>query len=287
MLSFGLRLGNDNRILISTTPKNQAFYKRLLGLPKTWTLLGSTFDNRANLSEKFIQDMVDRYEGTRLGSQELEATLLDDIDGALWKQSWIDKARILPKDTDRLPEFLYIVMAIDPAMTANKNSDETGIAIAAYGVDDHYYLLHAEAYKETPHEWAKIALRLYDEYWVQSIVVETNQGGDLVLENLQKIRPDVAVVGIHAKKGKILRAEPIAHLYELGKCHHVGPPAQFVKAETQLTEFNPISNPSAKDDLTDAISYAFLALVEKAMVNAVYRPAVGGLRHKLLNYRAR
>lgn len=246
MLSFGLRLGNDNRILISTTPKNQEFYKRLLGMDNTWTLVASTFDNKANLSEKFIKDMVSRYEGTRLGSQELEADVLDDVEGALWKQSWIDKNRVLLKDIDKLPEFLYVVMAIDPAMTAKKNSDETGICVAAYGVDDKYYILHADSYKESAHEWAKIALRLYNDYWVQSIVVETNQGGDLVLENLRRLRPDIAVSGIHAKKGKILRAEPVAHEYERGRIKHVGVHA---RAEAQMTEFNPILNSSGKDDI--------------------------------------
>lgn len=250
MLSFGLRLGNDNRIVVSTTPKNLEFYKKLLNMSKTWTLVGSTFDNAANLSTKFIKDMVDRYEGTRLGTQELNADVLDDIEGALWRQSWIDKNRVrvdrLGTPEEELPEFLYVALAIDPAMTTNKNSDETGMCVAAYGVDDKYYILYADSEKLTPHEWAKRAMLLYDKYFVTTIVAETNQGGDMVKENLTKLRPDIVVHGIHAKKGKALRAEEVVHMYELNKVRHVG---FLPRAESQMTEFNPITNPSGKDDI--------------------------------------
>lgn len=246
MLSFGLRLGNDNRTLVSTTPKNVDFYKKLLGIETTWTLNGSTFDNMANLSPKFIQDMVSRYEGTRLGKQELEADILEDVEGALWSQKLIDETRILPRDSHKISDFAYVVIAVDPAMTTNKRSDETGICVAAYGIDDHYYVLYADSHKDTASEWANRVLALYDEFMCGSIVVEKNQGGDMVLENLQKARPNIAVHGVHTKKGKYLRAEPIQHLYELKKVHHVG---SFPKAEDQMTQFNPVKNPDGDDDI--------------------------------------
>ncbi len=275
------RLGSNPRKIITTTPKSNELIRSIVGNPTTWTITGSTQENADNIA---VDEMVTLFEGTRLGKQELHGEILEQVEGALWKQEWIEKGRVHVKDTHKLPEFLYIVMAIDPAMTANKNSDETGIAICAYGTDDKYYLLYADGYKETPHEWARRALDLYDAFSVTSIVVETNQGGDLVLQNLQRIRPDIFVTPIHAKKGKALRAEPVAHMYELGKVCHYG---IHLKAEDQMTNFNPLTNLDGKDDIVDSICYSILALMEKAMVNAVYRPAVGGLRHKLLNYRAR
>lgn len=276
-----LRLGNNPRSVITTTPKANELIKTIVGNPRTWTVTGSTYENSNNIS---IDEMTALFEGTRLGKQELYGEILLDIDGALWKQSWIDKTRVSLKDHEKLPEFLYIVMAIDPAMTAKKNSDETGIAICAYGTDDKYYVLYADSHKESPHEWAKRALSLYDLFSVTSIVAETNQGGDMVLQNLQRIRPDIFITPIHAKKSKAIRAEPVAHLSELGKICFYG---THPKAEDQLCSFNPISNPDGKDDIVDSFCYSILTLMEKAMVSAVYNPAVGGLRHKLLNYRAR
>lgn len=187
MLSFGLRLGNDNRILVSTTPRNIPFYKKLLGMKNTWTLTGSTFDNKSNLSAKFIDDIVSRYQDTRLGNQELNADLLEDVEGALWSQSIIDQTRVNLSSIDELPDFLSVVIAIDPAMTANKNSDHTGICVAAYGANDHYYVLYADRHKDSPLDWAKRVMTLYDSFACDSIVVETNQGGDLVVDNLKKV----------------------------------------------------------------------------------------------------
>jgi len=276
-----LRLGKNPRSVITTTPKANELIKTIVGNPRTWTVTGSTYENANNIA---IDEMAAMFEGTRLGKQELYGEILQDVEGALWKQSWIDKNRIELKDIEKLPEFLYIAMAIDPAMTTNKNSDETGFCVAAYGLDDRYYILYADSHKDTAMEWARRAFKLYDDYGVVSIVAETNQGGDMVLQNLSKLRPEVMVNGIHAKKGKALRAEEVVHLYELGKVRHVG---HLARAESQMTEFNPILNPNGKDDICDALVYCVKHLIEKAMVSSVYYPAVGGLRHKLQNFRAR
>lgn len=273
------RLGKHPRAIVTTTPKANDLIKAVVGNPDTWTITGSTQENSDNID---VRQMVNMFEGTRMGRQELHGEILEDVEGALWKSEWIDRNRVL--SPDKLPDFLYIVLAIDPAMTANKNSDETGMCVAAYGVDDKYYILYADSHKETPHEWAKRALSLYDEYMVTSIVAETNQGGDLVLQNLTKLRPDISVHGVHAKRGKALRAEEIVHLYEINKVKHVG---NFPKAESQMTQFNPMINRDGDDDIVDALVYSCKALMEKAMVGAVYNPSVGGLRHKLMNFRSR
>lgn len=275
------RLGKHPRAIVTTTPKANELIKSVVGNPDTWTITGSTEENKDNID---VRQMMTLFEGTRLGRQELHGEILEDVEGALWKSEWIEKNRVHPREIENLPEFLYIVLAIDPAMTSNKNSDETGMCVAAYGADDRYYILYADSHRETPHEWARRAFALYDEYFVTSIVAETNNGGDLVLQNLTKIRPDIAINGIHAKKGKALRAEEVVHLYELGKVRHI---QIFPKAESQMAEFNPISNPNGSDDIVDALVYSIKALMEKAMVSAVYSPSVGGIRQKLVNFKAR
>jgi phage terminase large subunit-like protein len=237
------RLGKHPRAIVTTTPKANELIKSVVGNPDTWTITGSTEENKDNID---VRQMMTLFEGTRLGRQELHGEILEDVEGALWKSEWIEKNRVHPREIENLPEFLYIVLAIDPAMTSNKNSDETGMCVAAYGADDRYYILYADSHRETPHEWARRAFALYDEYFVTSIVAETNNGGDLVLQNLTKIRPDISINGIHAKKGKALRAEEVVHLYELGKVRHI---QIFPKAESQMAEFNPISNPNGHDDI--------------------------------------
>lgn len=283
MLSFGLRLGDDNRILISTTPRNHIPYKKILGLKTTWTLTGGTFENKSNLSAKFIDDMVDRYENTRLGRQELDADILDEPEGALWKQKIIDDCRIKRAEaSERLPEMQYIVVAVDPAVTTNKKSDETGICVAGYGLDGHFYVFYLESHKDTPLQWAKRVLGLYDDYLANHIVAETNQGGDLVLQNIKTAREYAAIYPVRAKDGKRLRAEPVAHLYELRKVHHVD---FFPRGEDQMCSFT--GNPKDLDDMVDALVMAITALMEKATVSQMHMPLVGGVRSKLVNYRYR
>lgn len=289
MLSFGLRLGNDNRIIVSTTPKNLPDYKKLLSLPTTWTLSGSTFANMSNLSEKYIAEMKARYEGTTLGQQELHAELLDDDKDALWRREWIDRKRIRVIDgvpEKSIPDFYFVVVAVDPAMTAKAKSDYTGITVAAYGADGNYYVIDSREVKASPKEWAELVVKLYDQYMGSVIVAEVNQGGELVAENIKNVRPMVPLQTVHAKRGKVLRAEPVAHLYELGKVIHVG---TFNALEDQMCMFNPVKNPTLHDDLVDSLTYAISYLDQKysmayLMDQDSYSPAIGGTRDGFINF---
>lgn len=288
MLSMCLRLGNDNRLLVTTTPKNIKPFKDLLKLRTTWTFEGSTYSNIANLSEKFIKEMKHRYEGTRLGQQELHAEILDDDKDALWNRDWIENNRIklnFGRPSEQIPDMYCIVVAVDPAVTAKKDSDYTGIAVSGYGSDGKFYVFEVKAIKSSPKEWAEEVLRLYDKYRADKIIAEVNQGGDLVAENIKNIRPLVSISTVHAKRNKILRAEPIAHLYDLNKVRHLG---TLTAAEDQMCSFNPAKYPNALADMVDSLVYSLTYLNQKYsfidLGNDVYAPAVGGNRDNFTNF---
>lgn len=284
MLSFGLRNVDHPKIVITTTPKPQKLLLDILADKATYTITGKTVDNKANLGKEYIRDVVDRYTNTRLGRQELDAEILLDVPGALWSMSNLDEHRVSKDGFKTLPDFSYVVLAIDPAMTALKNSAETGMCVAAYGVDSNFYILHLDSVKLSPSEWSKLALQIYDEFICDKIIVETNQGGDLVSSTIKQLRPHINISGVYASRGKMLRAEPIAALYERGKVHHVG---YFNKGEDQMINFNPVENPEGLKDCVDALVYAMTALVDKsnAVINGL--PSVGGVRSKLVSYRYR
>lgn len=277
-----LRLGKNPRSVITTTPKANDLIKTIAGNPKTWTITGSTYENANNIA---LDEMAALFEGTRMGKQELYGEILEAAEGALWKESEIEATRVKDEDVGNIPDMVYKVIAVDPAMTTTKRADETGICVAGYGEDGHYYILYADSHKDTSGEWAKRVFDLYDEHMCNTIVVETNNGGDMVKENLTKLRSNAVVYGVHTKKGKYLRAEPVHHLYELKKVHHVG--SWMLKAEEQMTQFDPIGNPDGDDDIVDALTYAVTALFEKATVSSVYMPAVGGVRKKLMDFSLR
>jgi predicted phage terminase large subunit-like protein len=252
MLQFGLRLGRRPRTIVGTTPKPSKLLKQLLASADTVVTRGSTYDNRDNLASSFYDSIVSRYEGTRLGRQEIHAEVLDDLDGALWQAGWIDDHRV-----SEAPELKRVVVAIDPAVTANADSDQTGIAVAGQGHDGHFYVLHAGGYKLSPQGWASRAVELYQQHNADRLVAERNQGGDLVAATIKTVAPGIAVKTVHASKGKQLRAEPIAALYEQGRVHHVG---VMKGLEDQLLTF-PVAN--EHDDQLDSLVYAITELAEQ------------------------
>jgi predicted phage terminase large subunit-like protein len=190
---------------------------------------GSTYDNRDNLAPAFLAQIVKRYEGTRLGRQELEAELLDDVPGALWTREMIERARLIAA-----PELRRIVVAIDPAMTSGEDADETGIIAAGIGFDGHGYVLDDLSGRMPPHEWARRAVAAYHARKADRVVAEVNNGGDMVEATIRMIDAGVSYRALRASRGKILRAEPVAALYERGRVHHVG---GFAVLEDQMCAF--------------------------------------------------
>jgi phage terminase large subunit-like protein len=233
MLAFGLRAGTDPRVCITTTPKPTLLLKQIIMDPYTVTTRGSTLDNRANLPPSYIHKLLQKYEGTRLGRQEIDAEILEDIEGALWSRAMIEDKRIREIE---LPQLMRVVIAIDPAASSNENSDETGIICA--GIDDHdpphFYVLDDVSGVYSPDEWAREAIALYRARRADRIVAEKNNGGEMVEQTLRSVDPNVSYSPVWASKGKVTRAEPISALYEQGRVHHVG---RFDKLEDQQCAF--------------------------------------------------
>jgi phage terminase large subunit-like protein len=232
MAMLGLRLGSLPQAVVTTTPKPKALVRRLVNDPRNVVTKGTTYDNAANLAPAFIQDIVAAYGGTALGRQELEADILDESPGALWKRSTFDRHRVRPDDgtvplgQSVLPHLAQVVVAVDPAVSNVEGSDETGIvafgATAAPWQARHGYVLGDASGRYSPDGWARAACSLADMVDADLIVAEANNGGDLVRAVLRTVDPHRKVVLVHASRGKRARAEPVAGLYEQGRIHHVG-----------------------------------------------------------------
>lgn len=282
-LSLGLRLGSSYGIrpqaIVTTTPRPIPIIRTLLKDPGTVVTRGSTYENRRNLAASYLRTIERRYEGTRLGRQELYAEVLDDAPGALWKRDRIDELRVRVQ-----PALRTVVVAVDPAVTAHKGrgagenaqvgredaraSNETGIVVV--GVDDrgHGYLLADVSGRYTPNEWAKKTVEVFDEFEADRIIAEVNQGGDLVESNLRTVRRELPIRKVHASRGKRTRAEPVAGLCEQGRIHHVG---HFGALEDQLCVWEPDAGDESPDRL-DAYVWGFTDL----MVDRNPMPARGG-----------
>lgn len=252
MLQFGLRLGVNPRAVITTTPKPVPLVRNLLADPATVVTRGSTFDNARNLAPSQLERLRTLYEGTRLGRQELYGELLTDTPGALWTEAMIASHRV-----DAAPVLRRVVVAIDPAVTSGDDSDATGIVAAGIGLDGHIYVLHDRTCRESPERWARIAVELYDEVQGDRIVAEVNNGGDLVEAVLRTVDDTVPYTKVTASRGKRMRAEPIAALYEQGKVHHVG---RFDELEDQMTTWTPEA--AGSPDRLDALVWACSHLVD-------------------------
>ncbi len=253
-LQLGLRLGVRPRQCVTTTPRPIACLRAIMADADTVTTRGSSYDNRPNLAAPFIERIIRRYEGTRLGRQELYAEIIDDTPGALWNRARIEELR-----RTAAPELKRIVIAIDPAVTATEDSDETGIVAAGVGEDGHGYVLEDLSLRASPDGWARAAVAAYHRLDADRIIGEVNNGGDLVEHVIRTVDPDASFRAVRASRGKIARAEPIAALYEQGRVHHVGGIAQL---EDQMCTFTPdIDRSRNSPDRVDALVWALSALM--------------------------
>lgn len=269
MLQFGLRLGTSPQSLITTTPRPIVLLRQIMKDPRTVITRGSTYDNAKNLAPAFLEQVKRKYEGTRLGRQELQAEILDDVPGSLWTRDMIDKTR--RQKGDKLPDMQRVVVAIDPAgksqeTAISEGTAETGIIVAGLGVDGRGYILDDLSCSLSPNGWARRALSAFDLYSADCIVVETNQGGDMVKQTIQSVRPGVAVREVHASRGKVTRAEPIAALYEQGRISHVGTLGDL---EDQMVLFTPLG--IAGDTTGDRVDACVWALSQlfPSIINVV------------------
>lgn len=257
--NFGLRLGDNPQAVITTTPKPIKQVKELARDSLAVVTRGSTYDNASNLAPSFLTAIVKKYEGTRLGRQELRAEILEDNPGALWKREWIEELRV-----SIAPAMKRIVVAIDPAATSNQDSDETGIIVQGLGSDSQGYVLADLSMRGTPQEWARVAVNAYHEYKADRIIGETNNGGEMVETVIRMIDKNVAFKAVHASRGKITRAEPISALYEQKRCHHLG---CFPVLEDQLCDYDPRTAKYSPDHM-DALVWGFTELMTEEVPGA-------------------
>jgi phage terminase large subunit-like protein len=249
---LGLRLGPLPQVVITTTPKPAKVLRELVAKEGTVLTRGSTYENRANLAPAFFDQVIKQYEGTRLGRQELNAEMLDDVPGALWTGTLIEELRV-----KKAPEMSRVVVAIDPATTHGENSDETGIVVAGKGMDGHGYVLADLSCRLSSNDWAVRAINAYREFRADRIIAEVNNGGDLVESVLRAVDRNIPYRGVHASRGKVVRAEPASALYEQRRVHHVG---LFGELESQMCTFVPDSL-DASPDRVDALVWALTELM--------------------------
>lgn len=220
MFMFGLRLGDDPRAMVTTTPRPIPLVRQIVGASTTVVTRGSTYSNRANLAAAFLDKIVTRFEGTRLGRQELEGEILDDVPGALWTRAMIDAAR----QNVTLPDMRRVVVAVDPSGTGGEDDDgdSVGIVVVGKGVDGMGYVLADRTCKLSPDGWGRRVIEAYEEFNADRVVAERNFGGAMVEHVIRTVRRAVSYQEVSASRGKVIRAEPIAALYEQGRVKHIG-----------------------------------------------------------------
>ncbi len=271
-LQFALRLGKNPRCVVTTTPRSVEVLKAILKNPSTVITHAPTEANRAHLAESFLAEVQARYGGTRLGRQELDGVLVEDEEGALWTTAMLERARV-----GVVPEFSRIVVAVDPPVTATKQSDECGIVVV--GADTRgdpkdwraVVLEDASVKGASPEGWARAALAAMERHGADRLVAEVNQGGDLVEQVVRTIDPQVPFRAVHATRSKMLRAEPVAALYEQGRVAHV---RGLGALEDQMCKMTAVGwKGSGSPDRLDALVWALTELIVAPM-GQVRRPTV-------------
>lgn len=253
MLMMGLRLGSNPQCIVTTTPKPRPLIRDLMGSKETVVTSGTTYENKDNLADGFLDYVKKKYEGTRLGRQELFAEILDDLEGALFR-----RPNILYADQDKIryTDMERIVVAVDPAVTANEKSDETGIIVIGKK-GNNAYVLDDLSGRFSPEEWVRRADTAYNEYSADSIIPEVNQGGDMVVSLFKSIGSRARIKPVRAYRGKYLRAEPVAALYEQGRVFHMG---GLPTLEDQMCNYTGQIGEKSPDRL-DALVYGITELL--------------------------
>jgi phage terminase large subunit-like protein len=259
MLQMALRvpgpLGHAPRAVLSTTPKLHPLLKQIMAAPSTVVTRARTSDNAANLDPSTLRYYQEKYGGTTLGRQELDAELLEGLEGALWTRALIDAGRV-----GEAPPLVRIVVAVDPAGGSDRKNDETGIVVAGRDAAGHGYVLEDLSGRYSPDGWARRAVHAYRANLADRIVAESNFGGAMVEATIRAVDRSVPVRLVHASRGKVLRAEPIVAMYEQGKVHHVG---ALPVLEDQMCGWDPTASTNSPDRL-DALVWALSELMATA-----------------------
>lgn len=262
MMMFGLRLGQSPSVIVTTTPKPVGLVRRLIREPDTVVSRESTYANERNLPPKIVAKLRSKYEGTRLGRQELHAEILEDNPYALWNQTLLDKHRIKQVP----PRLERVVVSLDPPVTSGESADECGIVCAGRyrGEDGRTHVVVMDDWsvgQRTPHGWASRGVSLWKNRRANIIVAEVNNGGDLIETVIHTVDPRIPVLKVRASRGKVTRAEPVAMLYEQGRVHHLG---HLPGLEDQMCDFTTDFDKDVmgySPDRVDALVWAIWALM--------------------------
>ncbi len=267
MLQFALRLGDQPRQIVTTTPRPIALLKQLMEDKNTIIDRVATSVNSVNLARGFMERMNNQYGGTRLGRQELQAEILQDREDALWSRKLLDSLRL-----NEVPELMRIVVAVDPPVTSHAKSDACGIIVAGLDEAGRGVVLADESLQQvSPLQWARAAIRAYNLFKADRIVAEVNQGGEMVETLIRQVDQNAPVRMVRASRGKFLRAEPVAALYEQGRVRHVG---ALPRLEDEMCDFGPAGLANGKSpDRLDALVWALTDL----MLNKDAEPRVRSL----------
>jgi phage terminase large subunit-like protein len=241
-LVLGLRLGDAPQAVVTTTPRPIPIIKELIADSTTHATVGSTYENIANLSPVFIREVIKRYEGTRLGQQELYGVIMMDTPGALWGRDVLESTR-----TKKAPDLIRIVVAVDPGASTSEGANNTGIIATGLDANRHGYVLADATCKAKPAAWGEAVVRLHDSLNADCVVAEVNQGGDMVAHVVrtaakalydrgERTSAEISFKAVRASRGKYTRAEPISALYEQKRVHHVG---LFAELEDELCTWVP------------------------------------------------
>ena len=246
-VKFGLRIGAQPQVLITTTPRPIKVIRDIISRPSTVDIRRSSRENFANLSPVYMTEVIEPLDGTRLGRQEIDGEILEDTPGALWTLAQIDAGRVAI-----MPELTYVVVSVDPAATSADTSDEAGIVVAGKDAGRHGYTLGDYTRRGTPMQWATEAVSAFHRHKANMIVAEANNGGEMVSTIIRSVDPSVPVKLVWAAEGKRTRAEPVSMLYEQGKAHHAG---TFAALEDEMTSWVPLEGRSP--NRIDALVWAY------------------------------
>lgn len=264
-MMLGLRIGTHPRWIATTTPRPIPLIKRLVAQAgRVVVTRGRSAENSGNLAPIFREAVIERYRGTRLGRQELDAEILEDMPGALWTRAMLDETR-----TPRAPELTRIVVGVDPAASSGEGANETGIVVIGLARNGHAYVLQDCSLHGSPDAWARRAVNAYRQWAADCLVAEANQGGEMVTHVIKSIA-DIPVKLVRATRGKYVRAEPVSALYEQGRVHHAG---VFQELEDQMVAFTPdASVDGSSPDRVDALVWAVTELFPDITLPPQIRP---------------
>lgn len=265
-LSFGMREASldQPRKLITTTPRPLKVLREIEKDPRTVVVVGSSHENRANLDPKWFANTLERYRGTRIGRQEIEAEILEDVPGALWTRRMLDEGRV---KREELPELTRIIVAVDPAASSDESANENGIVVVGTGYvggHQHGYVLDDWSVRGTPDEWGRKAVAAFRMHSADRIVAEKNMGGEMVEHVIKSVDRMVPVTLVSASRGKLARAEPISALYEQNRVHHCGTLGDLEDQMISWTPQGALANaaPSSRQQSPDRVDALVWGLSE-------------------------